>query len=59
MEIPARGQIVIGYQTYELIGTLGHGSTCKVKLGQNKEDDKYYAIKMMKDVVHEFYKKQQ
>ena len=50
--IPARGQVVIANHIYELNGTLGHGSTCKVKLGLSKDDGKYYAIKMMKDVVH-------
>ena len=32
---------------YKVIRTLGEGSTCKVKLGQNMNSGKYYALKIL------------
>ena len=33
---------------YTLVRTLGSGANSKVKLGINKDDNKYYAVKILK-----------
>ena len=42
---------------YQILKTLGSGGTCKVKLGFDKELNKKFAIKILKDDLSEKTKK--